>query len=175
MKRRPTTSHTPALGNIEQNAERTSDRCCAAVAEAPSSAAQRVELGDCELSVPPSRGESESQPQENLFHVLGHRARTRTLSELWLIALCGLLNTVLLSWRYPALSWLASACAATGAYGLWGLLDRAAHTKMSTEEMSRRPIQALIGLRDLTAIAGTVAALWTVLALTTTALGNWVH
>jgi hypothetical protein len=151
--------------------ERTSDRFRAAIANV----SQPLEPGNREVSGPRPPGEPGSEGHDNLFQVLSHRARTRTRPELWLTAVFGLLNALLLSWRYPAFSWVAAGCAATGAYGVWGLLDRAARTRMSTEEPCRATIQQLIGLRDLTAVAGTVAALWAVLALTATALGNWVH
>jgi hypothetical protein len=128
-----------------------------------------------ELSTARPQPEVRSDVGENIFQLLGHRARTRTSTELWLIAGCGLLNAVLLSWRYPALSWLAAGCAATGAYGAWGLLDRAARVRMSGEERCRGTSQQLRALRDLAAAAGTGAALWAVLALMATALGNWIH
>jgi len=120
--------------------------------------------------------EVEHQVEENnVFRVLGTQARTRSVAQLWVAALGGAVDAALLWWRHPMLGWLAAGCAAVAAYGIWGLLDRAAETR--TTEAGARPeaVAHLSGLRDLTAIAGTIAALWAVLSFMAVALGNWNH
>jgi hypothetical protein len=134
----------------------------------------RSDLADEELGVVDLSADAEIEADGNIFQVLACQARTRTTSELRLTAFGGLVNAILLV-PHPALSWLAAGFAATGAYGLWGLLDAAARRRLSTDESPRATIKQLIGLRDLTAILGTGAALWAVLAFMAATFSNWHH
>jgi len=120
-------------------------------------------------------GTSDVEDEEtNVFRVLGAQARTRSMAQLWVVALGGAVDAGLLWWRHPMLTWLAAGCAAVAAYGTWGLLDRAIESR-STEPDAPRETLALEDLRDLAAIAGTAAALWAVLSFMAVALGNWNH
>ena len=110
----------------------------------------------------------------NVFRVLGAQARTRSIAQLWVVALGGAVDAGLLWWRHPMLTWLAAGCAAAAAYGAWGLLDRAMESR-NTEPDAPRETLAFEGLRDLAAIVGTAAALWAVLSFMAVALGNWNH
>jgi len=65
--------------------------------------------------------------------------------------------------------------AAVAAYGVWGLLDRGIETRSTDPTASRESLGKISGLRDLTAIVGTAAALWAVLWFMAVALGNWNH
>ena len=112
--------------------------------------------------------------ENNVFRVLAAQARTRSIAQLWVVALGGAVDAGLLWWRHPMLTWLAAGCAAAAAYGAWGLLDRAMESR-STEPDAPRETLAFEGLRDLAAIAGTAAALWAVLSFMAVALGNWNH
>jgi len=116
-----------------------------------------------------SSGEDE---ETNVFRVLGGQARTRSIAQLWVAFVGGAVDAGLIWWRHPMLIWLAAGCAAVAAYGAWGLLDRAIEAR-STNEADLA--HALDGLRDLTAIAGTAAALWAVLSFMAVAIGNWNH
>ena len=114
--------------------------------------------------------------ESNVFRVLAAQARTRSLPQLWIAALGGAVDAGLLGWRHPMLTWLAAGCAAVAAYGAWGLLDRAVEARTTTEPAaSPEGLAQLGGLRDLTAIAGTAAAIWAVLSFMAVALGNWNH
>jgi hypothetical protein len=113
--------------------------------------------------------------ENNVFRVLGAQARSRSLAQLWVAALGGAVDAALLWWRHPMLGWLAAGCAAVAAYGVWGLLDRRIETRSAEPSASPEPIAQLGGLRDLTAVAGTAAALWAVLSFMAVALGNWNH
>lgn len=113
--------------------------------------------------------------ENNVFRVLGAEARTRSLAQLSVAAIGGAVDAGLLWWRHPMLTWLAAGCAAVAAYGAWGLLDRAIENRNSKAASSPEPVARLSAIRDLTAIAGTVAALWAVLSFMAVALGNWNH
>ena len=106
----------------------------------------------------------------NVFRVLRAQARTRSIAQLWVVALGGAVDAGLLWWRHPMLTCLAAGCAAVAAYGAWGLLDRALESRSGARETT-----ALDALRDLAAITGTAAALWAVLSFMAVALGNWNH
>ncbi|HKN67624.1 MAG TPA: hypothetical protein VJW73_15170 [Gemmatimonadaceae bacterium] len=113
--------------------------------------------------------------ESNVFRVLGAQARTRTVAQLWMAAIGGAVDAGLLWWRHPMLGWLAAGCAAVAAYGIWGLLDRGIERRTGDPAAPDDLRARLSGLRDLTAIAGTVAALWAVLSFMAVALGNWNH
>jgi hypothetical protein len=153
--------------------ELTTDRLPDGVMNIHAPAGQQLDLADEEPSaaLPPS--EPQKGADENVFQILGRQARTRTLPQLWTTTIGGLLG--LLWWEHPGLSWLAAACAATAAYGVWGLLDRAAHTRIGVAEPCRDMVEQLIGLRNFIAVLGTGAALWAVLSFMAAALGNWHH
>lgn len=113
--------------------------------------------------------------ESNVFRVLGAQARTRSVAQLWVAALGGAVDAGLLWWRHPMLGWLAAGGAAVAAYGAWGLLDRAIERRTADSAAQHEAVARLGGLRDLTAIAGTAAALWAVLSFMAVALGNWNH
>ena len=126
-----------------------------------------------EQAIPPSVGEETEE--SNVFRVLGAQARTRSLAQLWVAAVGGAVDAGLLWWRHPMLVWLAAGCAAVAAYGVWGLLDRGIGTRSTRSRTSHELVAQLSALRDLTAVAGTAAALWAVLSFMAVALGNWNH
>ena len=113
--------------------------------------------------------------ENNVFRVLGAQARTRSVAQLWVATIGGAVDAGLLWSRHPMLGWLAAGCAAVAAYGIWGLLDRAIETRTTEPTTPRGMLAQLDGLRDLTAIVGTAAALWAVLSFMAIALGNWNH
>jgi len=113
---------------------------------------------------------------DNVFRTLGNHARTRSMTELSITTIVGAVDAGLLWWQHPLLSWVAAGCAAMAAYGGWGLLDRAASARSQpTTPDERGELAFLTGFRDLTAIAGTGAALWAILSFMAAALGNWNH
>lgn len=113
--------------------------------------------------------------EDNVFRMLGNHARTRSVTELWMTTLVGGADAALLWWQHPLLSWVAAGCAAMAAYGVWGLLDRTASTRQPATPDERGKLAQLVGFRDLSAILGTGAALWAILAFMAAALGNWNH
>ena len=127
---------------------------------------------DLEVDEMPTDVEAE---ESNVFRVLGAQARTRTLAQLRVAAIGGAVDAGLLWWRHPMLGWLAAGCAAVAAYGIWGLLDRGIEQRTTNPAAPDDAVSRLRGLRALTAVAGTVAALWAVLSFMAVALGNWNH
>ncbi len=135
-------------------------------------------MNEDHLSSPDFLG-GDSEPvaplEENVFQVLADQARTRTTQELRATTLGGLISAGLLWWQHPALSWLAAGFAATAAYGVWGLLDRAARAPSKAGARDRGTTAQLTGLRDLTALLGTGAALWTLFGFMAAAFSNMHH
>ena len=62
---------------------------------------------------------------ETVFTVLAGQARSHSRAHLWITAIVGAVDAAWIFAVYPSLWWLASAFAAGGAYGLWGITDRA--------------------------------------------------
>lgn len=118
---------------------------------------------------------SADRANDNVFRVLAAQARARPAAQLWVAALGGLVDAGLLWWRHPMLTWLGGGCAAVAAYGVWGLLDRAVQRRASVSASAGKTLAQVRGLRDLTAIAGTVLAVWAVLSFMAVALSNWNH
>jgi hypothetical protein len=106
-----------------------------------------------------------------IFDVLANQARGRTTSELRTTAVGFAVNSALILWYHPGVSWLAAAFAAMSAYGVWGLADRF----LSEEPSSRVSTIVAKILRRSAAIGGSAAALLTVFWFMAAALINWHH
>jgi hypothetical protein len=130
--------------------------------EQPNLTAHTVASSDTPHGVAPA--------DENVFRTLARQARSRSATQLWIITLGGAVDGIILGWTHPGLSWLATGCAATAAYGIWGLLDRAVPVDAPNAATS-----AAIDVRNVVAVLGTGAAVWTVLSFMATVLGNWNH
>jgi hypothetical protein len=112
--------------------------------------------------------------EEHVFALIASHARTRPRIELWTTAVAAALNAGMLWWQHPSLSWLAAGFATVASYGTWGLLDRALGPRNPTDQ-AHAPRRRLRATRDLTAIAGTGLAAWTLLSFMAAAIGNWNH
>jgi hypothetical protein len=111
-----------------------------------------------------------AEADETIFSVLAGRARTRARSHLWLTAGIGGIDAIALIIGKPSLWWLAAACGAVGAYGVWGLIDRSlAQGNASPAGWGRRVLR-LGG--DLTMVGGFVMATAAVLGFLAVTVGR---
>ncbi|HEX4683812.1 MAG TPA: hypothetical protein VH277_13930 [Gemmatimonadaceae bacterium] len=105
--------------------------------------------------------------EETLHRVLATQARSHGPAELWMTAVGGGMNAILLWAQFPALHWLASGFAAVTAYGAWGLLDRATSMLRMKRAHREDEVTFLRTLSVLVGIAGWAAALFAVVSLLT--------
>jgi hypothetical protein len=109
---------------------------------------------------------------ETLHSVLATQARSHGPAELWMTAVGGGMNAILVWAQFPALHWLASGFAAVTAYGAWGLLDRATSFLRFKESHRQDEVAFLRTLSVLVGIVGWAAALYAVVSLLTALEGG---
>jgi hypothetical protein len=132
---------------------------------------RKVDIVEHEEPLPASVSPAGSAtPDETIFSVLAGRARTRARSHLWLTAGIGGIDAVALMIGRPSLWWLAAACGAVGAYGVWGLVDRTLTQGIDAPAGWRRRALQLGG--DLAMVAGFVMAIGAVLGLLAVTVGR---
>jgi hypothetical protein len=110
--------------------------------------------------------------EETLHSVLATQARSHGPAELWMTAVGGGMNAILLWSQFPALHWLASGFTAVTAYGAWGLLDRATSALRMKTSYRQDEVTFLRALSILVGIAGWAAALFAVVSLLTVLEGG---
>lgn len=113
--------------------------------------------------------EKRDASDETLAAVLAEQVRSRGSSELWMSAVGGSVNAILVATQFPSLRWLAGAFTAAAAYGTWGLIDR----WISRRELLRRN-HTTIARAAMVAVgaAGWMAALYAAAGLFTAAVGT---
>lgn len=110
--------------------------------------------------------------EETINRVLSTQARSRSPSELWMTAVGGAMNSLLLWSQFPRLHWLASGFTAVAAYGAWGLLDRVMNRPRFEKSYSREELRFLKGACILIGVVGWVAALFAVASFITALEGG---
>jgi hypothetical protein len=100
-----------------------------------------------------------STDDANVFALLADQARDHNRSGLWMTAIGGAVNTALVWVNFPGVHWLASAFAATAAYGLWGLADRERDLVKRDAPLAGLRYTLLSTLRAASIPAGVIAAL----------------
>ena len=123
---------------------------------------------DVEQLIPPGAVDDE----ETIHHVLATRARTHSASELWMTAVGGVMNSILLWTRFPRLHWLASGFAAVAAYGAWGLVDRVMNVPRLEKDYSREETRFLGAMCVLIGVIGWAATLFAVASFITALEGG---
>jgi hypothetical protein len=111
---------------------------------------------------------------ENLFAVLAANARGRSMAQLATTLIGSGWAAGAIWWQHPPLSWLGSALLSVALYATWGILDRMDPSRSDASATGVADAALVRGLRDLTAGAGVVAAIWTVGSFMHFALGHWV-
>jgi hypothetical protein len=113
-----------------------------------------------------------NEDSPSVFAILAIQARNHTRPELWMTALGGVTNVMLLYTQYPRLTWLAAGFAAVTSYGAWGLADR------MLDECADRPfpleVISLLGVRAAAGTIGVAAALFAGAGFMRAMLGNWI-
>jgi hypothetical protein len=110
--------------------------------------------------------------EQNVYALLGDRARHRSLEHLATEAAIGVIGALGLAIAHPTWWALYLPLGVLASYGLWGVLDRAAHGIASAHRVIRG---ALIGADWLLAITGTACVVAFFLALTRVAFQGWIH
>lgn len=113
--------------------------------------------------------------EETIFSLLAARAQSHSRRHLALTAVVGLVDAVALAWAHPALWWVAAVLAAGGAYGAWGVADRAVTDRIAAGAL-HTPVTGLLRvLREVTALLGLIAILAAVGGIWDASLGGWRH
>lgn len=117
--------------------------------------------------IPPQMPVPDADEEETINRVLSTQARSRSPSELWMTAIGGTMNSILIWSQFPRLHWLASGFTAVAAYGAWGLLDR-----MLARDYSREEKRFLKSACILVGVVGWAAALFAVASFITALEGG---
>ena len=112
--------------------------------------------------------------EETVFSLLADRARGHSIGHLVLAAAVGVIDAVALVWSHPAAWALAALCAAAGAYGLWGLADRALTVRVEGGRQDSLLTSLIRVIREVTALVGFGAAIAAGAGLFGAALGTWI-
>ena len=111
------------------------------------------------------------------FTVLAEQARSRTNWELGGTAIGSSVTSIFVWLGHPRLHWLAAGFAATAAYALWGLADRASETRPYVDGIENDTDAVLLRMAKLVAVSGGVlAAFITIFVLMAEMWGvGWRH
>ena len=128
-----------------------------------------VDQPERQLPVPDAEREPDidAERQPNIYEMLAARARQASDGTLALLAAVGVLALGAASVLRPRWWGLALPLVAVGAYGAWGILDRAAAT---AGPLAR----ALAAAKWAAAVIGTCAALMAALAFMAVVLGKFI-
>jgi len=120
-------------------------------------------------------GAPRADSHETVFSVLAARARSHSRTHLALTTLIGLADAAALAWAHPQLWSMAALFAAPGAYGAWGLVDRALSDRVAAGSFDTPMTNVLRIVRVVIGVAGTLAAIAAVGGIWDASLGGWRH
>ena len=127
---------------------------------------------DSDLAFAPAPADVTSD--ETIFSIIAARARSHSSAHLGITALIGVIDAAALGWAHPGAWSVAAICAAAGAYGLWGLIDRL----LAWEVATWRPDAPLTNLtrilREMIAVLGFVAILAAAAGIFGTTFNGWI-
>jgi len=137
-----------------------------AIADAESSGAVALQDGAASVG-----------PDESIFDLLSARARGHSRGHLALATIIGGVDAAALGWAHPTLWPLATLFAAAGAYGAWGLMDRALTDHAPDRSRPFRPAVAFAVrvTRDMLAIVGVMATVAALAGIWAATIGEWHH
>jgi hypothetical protein len=116
---------------------------------------------------------SARRPDPSLLEFLATRARSASLRRLTVDSFAGVaLVAAVLRWHSSVQVVAASAAVCLSAYGVWGLLDRAAAIALGRD--NGRIAGAIGALQTLAALVGVLAAVSGLLGVWALALGTWI-
>lgn len=115
-----------------------------------------------------------AEADETVFTIIAARARSHSPTHLILTATIGFIDAAAIAWAHPTWWAVALLFTAAGAYGTWGLLDRAVAFRIR----SGRPRGAATGglriARETVALFGIAAVVAAVGGLFGTQFDGWI-
>lgn len=122
-------------------------------------------------------GDSPRSPvdDETVLSVLATRARSHSRTHLALTATIGVADAVVLAWAHPQFWSIAALFATAGAYGAWGLVDRALSDRPGDGSFATPTTYVLRISRAIIGVAGILLAIAAVGGIWDAALGGWRH
>ena len=115
-----------------------------------------------------------AEDEETVFSIIAERARGHSTSHLVLTAAIGFIDAAAIGWAHPSFWSVALLFAAAGAYGSWGLLDRAVTSRAASGDARTPATEGLRILRETVALAGLVAVILAVGGLFGTQFDGWI-
>ena len=109
------------------------------------------------LAAAPPATAPPADADETVFTIIAARARSHSPAHLVLTAAIGFIDAAAIAWAHP--SWWAVALlfTAAGAYGTWGLLDRAVAFRVQSGHPSGAATHGLRIAREAVTLLGVVA------------------
>ena len=127
------------------------------------------------VTVAPAAGTSRVEDGETIFTIIAARARGHSISHLILTAAIGLIDAAAIAWAHPAFWPAALLLGAAGAYGAWGLLDRAVEYRSRNGLAGGATTMGVRVLREMVALVGVAAVIAAVGGLFATQFDGWIH
>ena len=114
------------------------------------------------------------EAEETVFSLIAARARSHSTAHLALTAVIGVLDAAAIAWAHPSFWPVAMLFAAAGAYGAWGLIDRAVAHRAAKGPSDAASTMGLRVLRESVALLGLVAVVAAVAGIFGASLGTWI-
>lgn len=115
-----------------------------------------------------------AEDDETVFTIIAERARGHSTSHLLLTAAIGFIDAVAIGWAHPTFWSVALLFAAAGAYGSWGLLDRAVSFRAESGRAHAPTTEGLRILRETVALLGLAAVVLAVGGMFATQFDGWI-
>ncbi len=112
---------------------------------------------------------------ENVYAVLGRRAREHSLAHLLAEAAVSAALSILLAVQRHTWWALYLPLGVLACYSVWGLADRAAHAMSDDRRAGRLARRVFVGTDWILVAFGTLGVLLLFMRVTGYLLGNWVH
>ena len=133
------------------------------------------ELGSAQgLTHAPPDAAPRAEDDETVFTIIAARARNHTTSHLLLTAAIGFIDAAAIGWAHPTFWPVATLFAAAGAYGTWGLLDRAVAVRVETGLISGAATECLRIVREIVALLGLIAVVLALGGMFGTQFDGWI-
>ena len=114
------------------------------------------------------------EDDETVFTIIADRARSHSVAHLVQTAAIGFIDAAAIGWAHPAWWSVALLFAAAGAYGSWGLLDRAVACRVEGGHPGGSATATLRIARETIALLGIVAVIAAVGGMIGTQFDGWI-
>ena len=125
-------------------------------------------------AAPPATSAPRTEDDETVFTIIAARARSHEIAHLVLTAVIGFVDAAAIGWAHPTFWPVALLFAAAGAYGTWGLLDRAVSVRSRAGRDRGPGTDALRILRETVALLGIAAVVAAAGGLFATQFDGWI-